>query len=158
MGRLDRSVQELSEAFDHLSYEIDMLQAADMAMRSGLFPPGQLLNALLESFVIHARALLHFLDPVSPAKGDVLAVDFILDPETWEAAKGELPKELIQVRQRANKHVAHMTYDRLSVADEARSWDTGAISKELTVRLVEFVRYMRPDVKAALGIAESQSG
>jgi hypothetical protein len=42
-------------------------------------------NLTLESFVIHARALLQFLYAETPRPDDVIAEDFFEDPSAWPA-------------------------------------------------------------------------
>ena len=76
MIKIMRSDTELKEASDHLHYEITMLHGTMLLLATGALGQSVLLNALIESFTIHARALIHFLYPTNPHQTDVLAEDF----------------------------------------------------------------------------------
>jgi hypothetical protein len=122
VSRQRRSDLELIAASQHLLYEIQMMRATAVALTSGLFPPGHVQYALLESFVIHARSLLHFLYPEREQSSDVLAEDYFDDALAWPTVRGELPEVLAKVRARVNKQVAHLTYDRLLIKPEEWPW------------------------------------
>jgi hypothetical protein len=122
MTRPRKTDADLVATSEHLFYEIQMFRATAVALSSGLFPPGHVNFALLESFLVHGRNLLHFLFPERPQASDVLAEDYYDDPLAWVRARGELPKSLATVRMRANKQLAHLTYDRLLVKAEAWEW------------------------------------
>ena len=85
-----RKPQEiLRKASDHLFYEIWMLQSVIKGIASGIAGESIINNALLESFGIHARAVLDFLYSNKPKVDDVIAEDFFSDrslrdnPFTW---------------------------------------------------------------------------
>lgn len=63
MARTKRNDDELRAASDHLYYEIQMLRSTMALLATGAFGESILSNALIESFTIHARALIHFLYP-----------------------------------------------------------------------------------------------
>ena len=66
MNRINRTDEELKKASDHLHYEIGMLTSFAHGMGSGIAGQGPIANALLESFVIHVRALMDFLYNENP--------------------------------------------------------------------------------------------
>ncbi len=143
MGTPPRSPEELIEASQHLLYEYDMLNVTALGLASGIGGESSPLNnALLESFVIHARNLLHFFFPEQPYATDVLAQHYFPTPAEWVGIRGDMPEVLADVRSRANKEMAHLTYDRLLVDDKSKHWqylDILAALKEIMARLVQNV-------------------
>jgi hypothetical protein len=137
--------RDLAGAAGHLRYELDMLRATCRALQSGFFPPGVLHNALIESFTVHARNLVHFLYPEGEKESDILSDDFLSDPGVWQSARGDIPASLIQVRRRANKEVAHLTIDRLAVTAEAKPWDCPGIVAAITERFELWEQLVPPE-------------
>lgn len=109
-----------------------MLMAVAEAMGSGIAAQSLLNNALLESFVIHFRALLDFFHPPANAKSDdVLATDFFADPNEWERVRPPLSDVLKRGRARAHKEIAHLTYARQDVTPETKPWPFAQIANEI---------------------------
>ena len=134
-----RTIEELDLVVEHLQYEVGMLLATAKALASRRFgtevPADQPIhNALVESFAIHARNVLHFLDPTGAKASDVLAEDFLADPRHWKRERGALPQQLESVRRRVGKQVAHLTYDRSTTTPDDREWKYLEIGKALARR------------------------
>jgi hypothetical protein len=96
---------------EHYEYEITMLAFTFDHYRpeSDEGSSEQLLNALLESYLVHARALTSFYYPTSERKDDVSAKQFTgkkMDDTNAVALR------LIDVREDLNKRLAHMTRRR----------------------------------------------
>jgi hypothetical protein len=125
-----------------------MFRATALGLVSGLFPGGPLHDAVLEAFIIHGRNLLHFLYPEKPQASDVIAEDFLDDPTQWPTLRGDLPSSLVTLRRRANKEVAHLTYDRLSVTPEEKGWHFVDILRDLDLKFQEF-RKLAPSKRLA---------
>lgn len=127
-----RSKDQLARALADLDYEYTMLTAVARAMGSGIAAQSLLNNALLESFVIHFRALLDFFYPQTNAKADdVLATDFFNDPTEWERVRPSLSDVLKRGRTRAHKEIAHLTYARQDVTSETKPWPFAQIANEI---------------------------
>src|SRR6266545_7176717 len=122
MSRKARSVDELREASNHLHYEIWMLTSLANSIASGIAGQGPVANALLESFVIHVRAVMDFLYADKPKRGDVIAEDFFDSPEQWRKTRPLLSELLCQAKRRAGKEVAQLTHARLAVMPETKPW------------------------------------
>lgn len=120
MTRPVRTDDELRAASDHLYYEVMMLKRTMERLTSG--PEDDVVsNALLESFTIHARALMDFFYPSEiPQVTDVIAQDFIGDGQSWEEVRGDQPEIFGKARRRVNKEIAHLTYDRQTVTPALR--------------------------------------
>lgn len=144
-SRKKRDVQELRDASEHLFYELWMLDRVANLLALGAFGEGAMTNALLESFTMHARALFQFFFPKAPRHDDVLAEDYFGGRDAWEAVRGTTPVALSQVDVRVGKEVAHLTYARLSVTEEAKGWKI----LEIAAALSEVAAVFRTHVNAA---------
>ena len=128
-----RPDSELQAAAVHLNYEIDMMTRVFQALTTrGQATPQWLTNALLESFVIHFRSLSDVFYPGNNCKvDDVLAGDFFDDPTSWDNLRPTLSEEFVTARGRVNKEIAHLTYARLSVLEEAKAWNITSLGEEM---------------------------
>lgn len=122
MARREKNDDDLKAASDHLHYEIQMLRGTMALLASGAIGTSILSNALIESFTIHARALMDFLYPKQSKESDVLAEDFFDDANTWVATRPDEPPAFGTARGRVNKEIAHITYDRQLVTPELKGW------------------------------------
>jgi hypothetical protein len=103
--------------------------------------------AFLESFAIHARILLDvFFRPTSRDPTDVLAVDFFTDATAWSAnhQSSDIPHALQAAQKRANKEIAHLTYDRIEKEPDAWGWDVTLMRHAMSVVVAEFCRTVPP--------------
>ncbi len=98
-------------------------------------------NALVESFVIHVRTLIEYLfcDKPKRPKDDGIAADLVRDPAEWTRIRGRLPPFLGTVKRRADKEIAHVTFSRKRLAEEAHRWGVGNVHKAISKVLAEFV-------------------
>jgi len=140
MARLQRTDQELQKASDHLHYEIWMLASLANGIGSGIAGQGPIANALLESFVIHVRALMDFLYNDNPQPDDVIADDYFSSPDEWRNARPELTELLKSSKRRAGKEVAHLTYARLDVTQETKPWAFIQIANEISAVINIFLQ------------------
>jgi hypothetical protein len=104
----DFSEDELREyACEHVLYEITHFVRAVQAIeaaRAGQFP----MNFAVEVFALHVRNLLDFFAPRNTRKTDACARNFY---EGWE--EPVLDPYLREARWMADKHIAHLTTDRV---------------------------------------------
>ncbi len=92
--------------------------AVSAALHSNLASDPLLRNALLESFVIHFRALVDFLYRPKNAHPDGMAAeDFLGDKTDWTEARPTISPILDSSRHGAHKEIAHLTYARLMVTE-----------------------------------------
>jgi hypothetical protein len=131
MARKRRTEEELKKASDHLYYDIWMLNSMAGVLASRIAGKGPLENALLESFIVHMRALIDFLYPNGPKKDAVIAADFFNTQEEWEKLRPDQSEMLKKAKKRAHKEVAHLTYDRQKVTPEEKGWNFLEISQEI---------------------------
>jgi hypothetical protein len=139
MNRKQRTQQELQKASDHLFYEVWMLTSLARGMASGVFNEGIINNALLESFTLHARAILDFLFSENPRPDDVIAEDYFSSPEKWLKIKANKSEKLKNIHLRVGKEVAHLTYFRQTVTPETKAWNFIVIAGEINSVFNEFL-------------------
>lgn len=155
MARTPRTDDELRAASDHLYYEIQMLRGTMALLATGTNGQSVLSNALIESFTIHARALMHFLYPLGrPQPSDVLAENFF-DAGDWMAMRPDEPAVFGTARGRVNKEIAHLTYDRQLVTPELKGWDFVTLGNAILEIMQTFLRAMP---QRLLGIRWQQVG
>ncbi len=147
---MEKTPEELVAASGHVLYEVKMLRATAGLIANDFAAGNQWVdNALIESFLVHARNLIQFLYPDGPFKTDVLAKHFFDEPERWESLAGDLPEGLKSVAQRANKLLAHITYDRIEMVGEKKKWDWSGIHDAIIARVDLFHSNARPELLGA---------
>jgi hypothetical protein len=124
----------LKEEFltEHLPYEVSMLRATYELARAQ--KPAAEHNAMVESFLLHARNLIEFYK-------DRPSCDF--DPRMFTNASYQLNKDFIpeQLAARINRQVSHLTAKRLSQsADELGPRDWALILRALEEELSRFAK------------------
>ena len=121
---------KLKEASNHLWYEIWMFQ--ELVKGPSITDNNQIItNALLESFAIHVRALIHFFFDKSGQKDDILAIHFFSDPDYWIEHSPPCTNILKEAKKRADKEVAHLTYTRQKVTPDKKPWRLIPIANDL---------------------------
>lgn len=109
--RSPRSQKTLSKASCHVHYERKMLQyCGDILVKHPSFD-GNEYAAIMDSFLIHARNLNHFLyGPGTVRPDDVIAEDFFPSAAPWQKPMdGQLTKKEIND---INWQLAHLSYRR----------------------------------------------
>ena len=139
MPRTIRKLEELQESSNHLFYEVWMFSSLANGLASGIAGQGPIANALLESFVIHVRAIMDFLYAERPQSDDVIAEDFFASPEQWTKIRPVLSEVLSQAKRRAGKNY-HLTYARLDVTPETKPWRFIEIAKEVMAVMDTFLK------------------
>lgn len=139
MTARNRSKEKLKKASNHLWYEMWMFQRLVAGMGSGIAGQGVINNALLESFAIHVRGLIHFFYSNKPQSDDVIAEHFYTKSEEWTDTRPSMSKVLQVAKRRADKEVAHLTYARIDITPEAKLWDFVQIHGELQKAIAAFI-------------------
>ena len=125
-SRTDRDLQTVSMV---VAYEVEMLKRAgeDLDASGG---DAARRNIALESFLIHARNLLHFLyeSPEHAHMDDVIAVDYT------GGGLATMPPDYQDICGRISKHLAHITYRR----QQKETWDCQALVGVIRDGLDEF--------------------
>ena len=126
-----------------LNYERKMLRATIVALANGTSENRLIQNALLESFLIHARLLIAFL--YGPyVKHDFRPADW-LAPDKWNRVRGKKSKLLKETYNDAHKYLAHLTATRLY---QKKTWHCSAIQREIETLLDKFFQQIQVDPPA----------
>jgi hypothetical protein len=145
-----RSDGELKEASYHIHYEKWMMVSTANALSLGTFGSGNpAANAVLESFLTHMRNLIDFLYAKNHgAKNDwILAEDYFYDKEEeWRQKRGDITALLSESRKRADKELAHLSYDRLKLTEKNKKWDFIKIATELDNGLKTFAMFVSEEL------------
>ena len=112
---------------DHVPYEIAMMRATHDALSQGV-PPGICSNAYIESFAIHARALINFLNGKDGSRAQDFAENY------FPFASGQIRQGLIE---KLNQQIPHITEKRFNTPEEKLN---GADIDELRVRIDDELR------------------
>lgn len=131
MTRKKRLPDVLHQTLEHLFYEFWMFNSLAQAMMSRVFGQDALNNPILESFTLHARALLDFLYAEKPKVDDVIAEDYFDTPADWLTARPNKTELLGAIHKRVGKEIAHLTYARLDVIAEEKQWQFAQIANEM---------------------------
>lgn len=127
---------------EHPFFEIDQMIFCASALRSepDVFAP-QVGFALAESFLIHARSLLHFFffDDHKRKPTDLLAGDFVVNPTAWRGAYPAPSKLLEAFKIRVDTEIAHVTTLRKAGQPPQKAWDVHAILNEFTSTMKDFL-------------------
>jgi hypothetical protein len=132
---------------EHLFYELEMtFWTAPLVVQYAMpknVDEQVIKNALLESFLVHVRVLKAFLyDPRSYAD-DVLAEDYVTNPEEWQKRRGPVPDALKRASRRTGGEVAHLTTRRES-EPTARQWNPRELLDALIPAVCQFVAMTPP--------------
>lgn len=150
MPRRKRTHDELREASKRIYYSVDMLLGTGRLLDAGGNDRWSA-NAYLETFTVHARALIHFIEPAHPHQDDILAADFFDDPSQWEATRSRWYFPVDYVRRRVGKEIVHLTYastvtdeERTVGADRGDAFYYGAIRTSIVHAIDQFRRCVAP--------------
>jgi len=132
----NRASDELKVALKGLNeYEVPMLLSLVNILAIDKNGKGIIYNALLESFLIHARILIEFLYRDKPYKDTITANQYFKSDRTWENIRPPKSKLLEETENNAHKYLAHLTYTRLK---EKKLWPYIKIAKDIETALNVF--------------------
>jgi hypothetical protein len=140
-----RTNDELREASGHLQYEVWMFMEVAAMLAPDSRMPVVVRNALVESLTVHARVLLNVFYPSGSKADDVLASDYFDDPLTWRRKRPPLTPPLRIVDSRVGKEVAHLTYARNTVSEEAKKWHFLDIARDMVAIVLKFDDLVPPE-------------
>ncbi len=162
MARPHRTDDELQRASNHVAYEVERLfgtlsdlSELHVAHQLGEARSPWTRDALLESWTIHLRNVLHVLRGEKAQLSDILAEDYIAD--WYDVLSSDLgrraAREMGLVKDpdeehldwRINKEIVHLTYDRLDISLEARLWSVGDVTQHLGRDFQVFVDHVAPE-------------
>lgn len=136
MLRTAKTPEQLHSGADELHYSFEMLHNCAMLLDESEIQDELLRNAVLESFLVHARELIKFFYPGrSDPDTDVMATDFIDASATWTPSKNFSYWE--DEKARIDKRLAHMSYLRTTLDAE---WQVNRIYGDLCELRDDFLK------------------
>jgi hypothetical protein len=157
-----RTHEELSAMSERLLHDVQVaFHVSRTLVRSsvGFAKPStwEVEMALVESFALHARALVDFFFTRKRQERypeDAYAIDFFDPPTRWHRLMPEQGPWLSGIRLRAPKggqavdrfgqQLGHLNYVVAPLSDYARGWPTVQISRDLGAVLQVFVNHVDP--------------
>ena len=130
-----------------IEYEVNMLSYT--ASHIGLTSDTQLNNALLESFLIHARVLIEFFYPtaMTKEKGGLYASRYL---DRWDDIRPKNP--LIMEKEKIHQWLAHLAQSRID--EQKPEWNIGHIHNELKSLMKLFHDNLEPKDKSHIKTME----
>lgn len=125
------------EILDHLGYEWWMFRSTWSALSKMPANGDFVRNALLESLIIHARAMIDFFQAKTPD-----ASDWTVDKLGRGLCRHALQDDVSKWRKEANKRIAHMTDWRAKPLSE---WDVELIFQYLEPKVADVRRIFGVD-------------
>lgn len=130
--------EDIAAAAHHVAYELEVLVTSALAVKAATvedagwpIDPEMTAasyaenNGLLEACLLHTRNLTDFLILTGRA-GDVRRTDFVAN---WAPPKSEHTRYLRSIRPLLDKHLAHITWDR--VLNPTKPWDHYQITRSV---------------------------
>lgn len=141
---MDRSPSEYVDAAGHVAYELDQLVQTSRWLQDTTLPTA-VHNACLESMLVHARSLTHFLVVARDRSSDLHRDNFA---GAWSPTPSEATARLLATLPVANKHLAHLTWERITQGQQP--WEYPNIAADVVRVFSEFLAeaktYGRPGV------------
>jgi len=130
-----RTTEELKRALKYLGYEVGMMWSLAHILAADNQGQGVIHNALVESFLIHARILIEFLYKNQPYKDTVRASQYFTSDSPWKSIRPQKTDLLKETEEDAHKYLAHLTYTRLQ---RKRKWPCIKIANDIQAVLQVF--------------------
>ncbi|MGE0268135.1 MAG: hypothetical protein AB7S78_06755 [Candidatus Omnitrophota bacterium] len=125
MGRYENITNEqlLEFSGEHLYYEISMLYGVvDLLNTKEKIADPYIINALIESFVIHTQVILDFFYMPQMKADDAKAIHYIDDIKLWKSNLPSYDRYFRKFNRRRSREVVHLSYSRLDVKGEEKTW------------------------------------
>ena len=118
---------------EHFYYEVSMLIFAVRRLfeitRNGRRDQNSI-NMALETLLLHARNLREFFYAEMRQKDDARPENFAGDIDKWKRERPEETDLIKEVRERANKELAHLTYKRYYGTPPQKQWNYEAVQTD----------------------------
>jgi hypothetical protein len=137
---------ELRHGVQFVLYEVWMLRECAHLPR----PADRVLrNLWYEGLALHGRVLRDFLFTkvhTGKHKGeratrpdDIVAVDYFSAPSSWPFTSNDLPQYLEKNKQRMDRALAHLSYDRIKYESEDKDWSARDLLSEIGEKWFDFI-------------------
>ncbi|HKI35229.1 MAG TPA: hypothetical protein VKA46_25455 [Gemmataceae bacterium] len=103
-------------------------------------------NLWYEGLVLHARVLRDFFftkvkenGKRDTRKDDIVAVDYFATPAAWAYTSKTLSPYLAKTKDRMDRTLAHLSFDRLQYKGQAKEWSSNSLLSEIGARWFDFL-------------------
>lgn len=153
--RSAKTAKQLRDDLRTVQYEMQMLAGIAIELGNGAGITNQVIhNALVESFALHCRALIHFFYWDAHLKNgtslfghvkatDVIAEDFFAASGTQWTNKPGITATLVRAKTMADKQVAHVTEQRRTLNTSrarGKTWHFARIHRHLSKAMHRFLQ------------------
>ncbi len=148
MGQYKNITDEQLRQFsgEHLYYEIYMLYGVvDLLKTKPKFETDIIIDALIESFVIHTQIILDFFYIPQMKADDAKAIHFVKDIGLWKKNIPSYDRYFRKFNRRRSREVVHLTYSRLDVAAENKPWNIQKTTGHIKRVVNAFLDHAHPD-------------
>ena len=129
---------------EHVTYEIEMLIRTFALLEAGV-PDQRLVNALIESFSVHARILCDFFSSAKRTyETDAKSIDFV--DEGYISFANGVPRKALT--DKFDKQIAHVSYSRIG-AEKIGQEDRREVFLVLAAEIQNFARHLKPELRAS---------
>lgn len=134
---------KLKEAVAFVLYELWMLRECAHMSRPATRVTR---NLWYEGLVVHSRVLRDFFFTKVDKTGkpitlddDIVAVKYFATPSTWPYTSRNLPPYLKENKERMDRSVVHLSFDRLTYQTEGKDWSATSLLSEIGDKWFEFL-------------------
>lgn len=128
-------------------YEIGMLYGiVDLLNSKDKIANPYIINALIESFVIHTQIILDFFYLPQMKADDAKALHFIDDVKAWKAALPSYDRYFRKFNRRRSREVVHLSYSRLEVKGEDKTWHLVKTTEHIKVVVNTFLDHANKEL------------
>ncbi len=138
---------EMSDAVGFVLYELWMLRECAHMPRPALRVPR---NLWYEGLALHARVLRDFFFTKIYQNGkdkgkratqakDIVAVDYFATESSWPYTSNHLPPYLAENKERMDRALAHLSFDRLKYESSSKDWSAELLLSEIGAKWFEFL-------------------
>ena len=129
--------KQILEILPHIIYEMEILFNLPSVRGTNFYE-----YAIIESRLIHARNLKNFFEAKTRKLDDAISKDFGFPQKNLGIS--------IDIEERFNKDLAHITYSRLKRTPETKKWVYANFITPLIDRCIEFAQFVTQKYKAEI--------
>ncbi len=137
--------EHVAHIFERLFGSLSESMAVQRAHYSGESPSPWTRQALFDSWAIHLRHAMHFLRPLYPQPGDIVAEDYFPDGRWREILAASVGGDwgpmlaVSELTEWLETEILHLRYERIHAAVDSKRWPLASMTIHLRDDLQAFV-------------------
>ena len=143
---MDKSIEEKKLYLEeHFYYEVMMMLFSYKKSENSKYITTDFRedNLAIEGFLLHVRGLIEFFF-YSAVKKDARAYEFV---ENWNDIQPKIKDEMILIKDRIDKELAHLTWGRKDPNNPDKNWDLDSIYIKMLKTLKVFIENLGDNLK-----------